>query len=129
MTSDVEGIIYNYKVDFTEAGGTGAMETADETMSSSTSAFGLDTYLKFKIMNQQAEELKRIFMLYVFVGTNLFSTTLINKPTALSRMSTLGNRSFSVYIEQVSYFSLNELLTMKMEDHPVALSFINMVIK
>lgn len=39
---------------------------------------GLETFQKFKIMNAHKEQLKKIFMQYVFVGNNLFSTELID---------------------------------------------------
>jgi len=38
-------------------------------------------------------------------------------------------RRFVVMIERVSEFDLSDLNTMRMEDHPVALSFINSIIK
>lgn len=63
------------------------------------------------------------------MGTNLFSTTLIEESLSLPKKSTLGTRQFAINLEKVSYFSLNDLQTMRMEDHPVALSFLNMVIK
>jgi hypothetical protein len=35
----------------------------------------LETFQKFKIMNATAPQLKQIFLQYVFVGNNLFSTS------------------------------------------------------
>lgn len=37
---------------------------------------GLETFQKFKIMNAHKDQLKKMFMHYVFVGNNLFSTEL-----------------------------------------------------
>ena len=38
----------------------------------------LETFQKFKIMSASAPQLKQIFLQYVFVGTNLYSTSLLN---------------------------------------------------
>jgi hypothetical protein len=68
-------------------------------------------------------------MQYVFVGNNLFSTELIDQQLALETTKPFFNRFFTIIIERVSEFLLDDLNSMKMEEHPFALSFINSIIK
>ncbi len=126
MTSKSEDIIYTYKVDFVECGE--SMGEFIDPSALNTSSSGLETYLKFKILNLHTETLRKIFMNYVFTGTNLFASTPVEEAVTLEGKPFHG-RNFNIYVEKVAQFSLGMLGTMKMEDHPVALSFINIVIK
>jgi len=98
------------------------------TISTGTSG-GLETFQKFKIMNAHKEQLKKIFMQYVFVGSNLFSTELIDHQLNIETQKAFFNRFYTIIIERVSEFLLDDLNSMKMEEHPFALSFINSIIK
>ena len=80
-------------------------------------------------MNAQKERLKAIFSRYVFVGNNLFSTENIDGLTTIEPSRPFFNRFYTIIIERVSEFLLDDLNSMKMEDHPFALSFINSIIK
>jgi len=44
-----------------------------------TTAGNLENYQRFKIMGGMRESLKKIFGNHVFVGTNMFSTALIEE--------------------------------------------------
>jgi hypothetical protein len=89
------GVIYTYKVDFLEGAGSGTgggsgvggegasfastdAQLLTQGMSNVSlgigSSTGLETFQKFRIMNAQKEQLKKVFIQYVFVGNNLFST-------------------------------------------------------
>ena len=86
----------------------------------STSSFGkgregLETFQKFKIMNANAPQLKTIFLKYVFVGTNLFSTTLIDQPVSIEAKGSFFSRTYTILIEKVAEFQLDDLNSMKME--------------
>lgn len=80
-------------------------------------------------MNAHKEQLKKIFMQYVFVGNNLFSTECIEQQLTLDTSKPFFNRYYTIIIERVSEFLLDDLNSMKMEQHPFALSFINSIIK
>lgn len=80
-------------------------------------------------MNAHAPQLKQIFLQYVFVGNNLFSTTSLDQRVALETTKPYFNRYYTITIERVSEFLLDDLNSMKMEEHPFALSFINSIIK
>ena len=92
IKSKNHGIIYTYRVDFIEGspevtggnrgGGDKSSNYEEEEIKTSFTKLslggggnGLETFQKFKIMNAHATQLKAIFMQYVFVGNNLFSTS------------------------------------------------------
>jgi len=89
----------------------------------------LETFQKFRIMNAHKDQLKKIFMHYVFVGNNLFSTELLENQLTLDTSKPFFNRYYTILIDHVSEFDLDDLNMMKMEEHPFALSFINSIIK
>jgi hypothetical protein len=66
---------------------------------------------------------------YVFVGTNLFSTTDITEPVTIEVQGIPLFRNYTIAVEKVGEFLLDDLNALKMEDHPVALNFINSIIK
>lgn len=73
-------------------------------------------------------------MKFLFVGTNLFSTTLLtgDDDDGMIRFDTTKpymGRLFKIVIKYASGFQLNDLNTMRMEDHPMALNFINSIVK
>jgi len=80
-------------------------------------------------MNAHKEQLKNIFSRYVFVGNNLFATDNVEQSLTLDTKKPFFNRYYTIIIERVSEFLLDDLNSMKMEDHPFALSFINSIIK
>jgi len=154
IRSKNHGVIYTYKVDFLEGSGpsgstSGGYEGSssslggDDQISTSMStmslgkgsninigiAGGLETFQKFRIMNAHKDQLKKIFMQYVFVGNNLFSTEHIDQTLSLDTSKPFFNRYYTIIIEQVSEFLLDDLNSMKMEEHPFALSFVNSIIK
>jgi len=63
------------------------------------------------------------------VGSNLFSTSEIEQQITLETTSPFYGRYYTIVIEKCSSFLLDDLNNSKMEDHPVALSFINSIIK
>lgn len=65
----------------------------------------------------------------MFVGNNLFSTDNVEGKTTIESPKPFFNRFYTIIIERVSEFLLDDLASMKMEDHPFALSFINSIIK
>ena len=65
----------------------------------------------------------------MFVGSNLFSTTSLEEQITMETQSPFYGRYYTIVIEKVSAFLLDDLNNSKMEDHPVALSFINSIIK
>ena len=89
----------------------------------------LETFQKFRIMNNHKEQLKSIFSRHVFVGNNLFSTENVEGSTSIDTKKPFFNRYYTIIIERVAEFLLDDLSSMKMEDHPFALSFINSIIK
>lgn len=93
------------------------------------SSSNLETFQKFRIMNAHKDQLKKILMQYVFVGNNLFSTECIDQQLSLDTSKPFFNRYYTIVIERVSEFLLDDLNSMKMEQHPFALSFINSIIK
>lgn len=136
IKSKNHGVIYTYKVDFLEdQKGGGQLDVSSESLSTVISKGslgadqGLQTFQKFRIMKTLDAQLKQIFFQYVFVGANLFSTTALEEQVVLQTAKPLFQRHYTVWVEQVSSFHLDELGTSKMEDHPFALSFINSIIK
>ena len=89
----------------------------------------LETFQKFKIMTASAAQLKQIFMQYVFVGTNLYSTSQYNEQVTIETNKPFFNHYYTIVIERVSEFLIDDLNSMRMEEHPFALSFINSIIK
>lgn len=90
---------------------------------------GLETFQKFRIMNAHKDQIKKIFTQYVFVGNNLFSTELIDQQLTLETQKPFYNCYYTIIIERVSEFLLDDLNRLKMTEHPFALSFINSIIK
>jgi hypothetical protein len=135
------GIIHTYRVDFIE--GAAAVEhkerepaekdgnlSDDQASHASRGSLGaLETFQKYKIINAHTQQLKQIFLQFVFVGSNLFSTSAIEHQITLETTSPFYGRYYTIVIEKVSAFLLDDLNNSKMEDHPVALSFINSIIK
>jgi hypothetical protein len=102
----------------------------DQTSNISRGSLGtLETFQKYKIINAHTTQLKQIFLQFVFVGSNLFSTTPIDHQICLETTQPFYGRYYQIVIEKVSAFLLDDLNNSKMEDHPVALSFINSIIK
>jgi hypothetical protein len=66
---------------------------------------------------------------FVFVGSNLFSTTDFDRAISLETTAPFYGRYYTIVIDKCSAFLLDDLNSSKMEDHPVALSFINSIIK
>lgn len=89
----------------------------------------LETFQKYKILGAQANKLKSIFVNYISVGNNIFSTQQIDENIDFETKQAYFGRKFIIRISRVSEFALNDLNTMKMEEHPFALSFINSIIK
>jgi hypothetical protein len=88
IRSQNKGIIYTYKVDFIEGSAAvsgdaqqpnphgGAGNQSDDGSNNSRGSLGtLETFQKYKIINAHSIQLKQIFMQFVFVGSNLYSTT------------------------------------------------------
>jgi len=89
----------------------------------------LETFQKYKIINAHTLQLKQIFMQFVFVGSNLFSTSTFDVPITIETAAPFYGRYYTIVIEKCSAFLLDDLNNSKMEDHPIALSFINSIIK
>jgi hypothetical protein len=66
---------------------------------------------------------------FVFVGSNLFSTSEFESKITLETTAPFYGRYYTIVIEKCSAFLLDDLNNSKMEDHPIALSFINSIIK
>ena len=124
------GVIYTYKVDFLETGpkemtgsrggGDAATNIEEETKSNTTGVSfgdgaGLETFQKFKIMNASAAQLKQIFMQYVFVGTNLYSTSQYSEQVTIETNKPFFNHYYTIVIERVSEFLIDDLNSMRME--------------
>lgn len=105
------------------------MSVSKNSNGSGGSGTSLETFQKFRIMNAHKDQLKKIFMQYVFVGSNLFSTECLEQQISLETSKPFYNRYYTIVIERVSEFLLDDLNSMKMEQHPFALSFINSIIK
>jgi hypothetical protein len=140
IRSENHGIIYTYRVDFIEghaatteshphkgAAGNGSDDGASNVSRGSLGA--LETFQKYKIINAHTHQLKQIFLQFVFVGSNLFSTCEIEERITLETTAPFYGRFYTIVIEKCSAFLLDDLNDSKMEDHPVALSFINSIIK
>ena len=67
-------------------------------------------------MNAHKEKLTKIFMQYVFVGMNLFSTEQIDDQLSLETSKPFFNRYYTIIIQRVSEFLLDDLHKMKMEE-------------
>lgn len=131
------GIIHTYRVDFIE----GQSAPTDDKAKDKTSDDGagsnvsrgslgaLETFQKYKIINAHHQQLKQIFLQYVFVGSNLFSTSAIEHQITMETTAPFYGRYYTIVVEKCSAFLLDDLNNSKMEDHPVALSFINSIIK
>lgn len=91
----------------------------------------LETFQKYKILGDkhQAAMLKKIFVNYVCVGDNIFSTTCHDGKIDFETKNFFFGRKFTILIERVSEFQLDDLNQMRMEEHPFALNFINSIIK
>ena len=89
----------------------------------------LETFQKYKILGAHTAKLKSIFMQYISVGNNIFSTTQVDEKIDFETTKQFFGRHFTIVIERVSEFALDDLNTMKMEQHPFALSFVNSIIK
>lgn len=63
------------------------------------------------------------------MGGNLFSTCDLDSQITIETTTPFYGRFYIIVIEKVSAFLLDDLNNSKMEDHPVALSFINSIIK
>lgn len=59
----------------------------------------------------------------------MFSTENVEGSTSIDTKKPFFNRYYTIIIERVAEFLLDDLSSMKMEDHPFALSFINSIIK
>jgi hypothetical protein len=90
---------------------------------------GLETFQKFRIIKAHDQQLKQIFLQYVFIGNNLFSNTLNETAVVMETTKAYFGSTYTIYIERVSSFLLDDLSSMMMEEHPFALSFVNSVIK
>lgn len=77
----------------------------------------------------QAAKLKSIFANYVCVGDNIFSTTAVEERIDFETKNFFFGRKFTILIQRVSEFALDDLNSMRMEEHPFALNFINSIIK
>jgi hypothetical protein len=140
IRSQNHGIIYTYRVDFIEGHaamiesqntqGVAGNLSDDQASNVSRGSLGsLETFQKYKIINAHTHQLKQIFLQFVFVGSNLFSTSEIEQQITLETTSPFYGRYYTIVIEKCSAFLLDDLNNSKMEDHPVALSFINSIIK
>lgn len=75
----------------------------------------LETFQKYKIMGAQSAKLKSIFVNYICVGNNIFSTTLVDEKIDFETKQAYFGRKFTITIERVSEFALDDLNKMKME--------------
>jgi hypothetical protein len=87
IKSQNHGIIYTYRVDFIDGASAAVIESSntqgvpastndDQTSNVSRGSLGaLETFQKYKIINAHTHQLKQIFLQFVFVGSNLFSTS------------------------------------------------------
>lgn len=110
-------------------GGLGAHSSDEQSNVSRGSMGQLETFQKYKIINAHNNQLRAIFLQFVFVGSNLFSMVEVDERLTLETTSPFYGRYYTIVIEKVSAFLLDDLNDSKMEDHPVALSFINSIIK
>jgi hypothetical protein len=140
IRSQNHGIIHTYRVDFID-GQTAMVESQntqgvagnlsdDQASNVSRGSLGsLETFQKYKIINAHTHQLKQLFLQFVFVGSNLFSTSAIEHQITLETTAPFYGRYYTIVIEKCSAFLLDDLNDSKMEDHPIALSFINSIIK
>lgn len=137
IKSQNHGIIYTYRVDFIDGQAAAMIEpkntqggAEDQVSNVSRGSFSqLETFQKYKIINAHTQQLKQIFLQFVFVGSNLFSTSDFDSQITLETTMPFYGRYYTIVIEKCSAFLLDDLNNSKMEDHPVALSFINSIIK
>jgi hypothetical protein len=88
-----KGVIHTYSVDFIVSSGPGASSLTEGVVGEEEEKKGalkakvaagtggphiLETFQKFRIMNMLSEQLRKIFVHQIFVGTNLFSTSAID---------------------------------------------------
>ena len=71
----------------------------------------LETFQKYKILGApaQAQKLKSIFFNYVCVGDNIFSTTPVEEKIDFETKTPFFGRKFTILIQRVSEFALDEL--------------------
>jgi len=140
IRSQNHGIIHTYRVDFIDgqtamvesqnAQGVAGNLSDDQASNVSRGSLGsLETFQKYKIINAHTHQLKQLFLQFVFVGSNLFSTSAIEHQITLETTAPFYGRYYTIVIEKCSAFLLDDLNDSKMEDHPIALSFINSIIK
>jgi len=142
IKSQNHGIIYTYRVDFIDGQAAALIESSsnpagttvnpdtDQVSNVSRGSLGqLETFQKYKIINAHTHQLKQIFLQFVFVGSNLFSTSEFDSQITLETTAPFYGRYYTIVIEKCSAFLLDDLNNSKMEDHPIALSFINSIIK
>jgi hypothetical protein len=141
IRSQNHGIIYTYRVDFIDGASAAVIESSntagvtgnqsdDQGSNVSRGSLGtLETFQKYKIINAHTHQLKQIFLQFVFVGSNLFSTSEFDSQITLETTAPFYGRYYTIKIEKCSAFLLDDLNNSKMEDHPIALSFINSIIK
>jgi len=141
IKSQNHGIIYTYRVDFIDGQSAAIIESSntqgvppqtsdDQGSNVSRGSLGaLETFQKYKIINAHTHQLKQIFLQFVFVGSNLFSTSDFDTQITLETTAPFYGRYYTIVIEKCSAFLLDDLNNSKMEDHPIALSFINSIIK
>eukprot|EP00347_Sterkiella_histriomuscorum_P022852 403336910 len=89
----------------------------------------LETFQKFKIMTAIKDKIKQIYGNYIFVGTNMFSSSLVDEQISIETTKPFMGRQYSIIIQRVSEFLFDDLSKTKMEEHPMALNFVNSIIK
>ncbi len=117
------------KTEESKTSATPLIQTQPQGIHTSYSANHLETFQKYKILGAHSAKLKSIFVNYVCVGDNIFSTTALDERIDFETKQAYFGRKFTIAIERVSEFALDDLNSMKMEDHPFALNFINSIIK
>jgi hypothetical protein len=132
IKSTNQGVIFTYRVDFIEMNKNSSEESKSQGNHSGEGhgSFGqLETFQKYRIINAYSKQLKSIFLQFVFVGSNLFSTSDHEDIITLETTTPFHGKFFTIKIQKASAFQLDELNQAKMEDHPVALIFLNNIIK
>ena len=156
IRSSNHGIIYTYSVDFIDGESSSVQQALPSPTEPSTASSGnleetktpllgmqtnpsgiytsysanhLETFQKYKILGAHSAKLKSIFVNYVCVCDNIFSTTALDERIDFETKQAYFGRKFTIVIDRVSEFALDDLNSMKMEDHPFALNFINSIIK
>lgn len=80
-------------------------------------------------MKTFSAQLKNIFGQYIFVGENLFSTSLLKEPISLKTPKVFLESHYTICIAYVSEFLFDNFKRSSMSSHPFALSFVNNIIK